>query len=120
MREEVKKWIGKAEKDLKIAEYNLNGNMLDAVVFYSQQAAEKALKALLLKKIEKFPKTHDLTKLAKLIKSPDRIIELCSKINPGYIVSRYPDQSEEYSKKECEDILSWTKEILRWTKENLN
>jgi hypothetical protein len=44
MNEEVKNWLEQAEHDIEVAEYNLKGNMLDAAVFYSQQATEKALK----------------------------------------------------------------------------
>lgn len=46
MEEEVKRWIEKAEKDLKVAEFNLNGKQYEAAGFFTQQAVEKALKAL--------------------------------------------------------------------------
>ncbi len=85
MEEEVKKWIEKADKDLNTAKYNLKGDILDASVFFAQQSVEKAFKSLLLKKTNKFPKIHDLTKLGKLVSAPDKIIILCSKINPGYM-----------------------------------
>jgi HEPN domain-containing protein len=44
MKKEVKNWLDQAEHDIEVAEYNFEGNMLDAAAFYSQQAAEKALK----------------------------------------------------------------------------
>jgi len=44
MKKEVKIWLEEAEHDIDVAEYNLEGNMLDAAAFFSQQAAEKALK----------------------------------------------------------------------------
>ena len=36
MREEISNWLKKAKRDLEIAEYNINGDMLDAAAFYSQ------------------------------------------------------------------------------------
>ncbi len=75
----------------------------------SQQSIEKALKALLIQ----------LTRLAKLLNAPIRIIELCAKITPAYIASRYPDSAKKYSKQECEKILKYTQEVLVWTKKNL-
>jgi HEPN domain-containing protein len=48
MKKEVKNWLEQAEHDIEVAEYNLEGNMLDAAAFYSQQAAEKALKSLIM------------------------------------------------------------------------
>ncbi len=114
-----KKWIDKAEKDLETAKYNLKGDILDASVFFAQQSVEKAFKSLLLKKTNKFPKIHDLTKLGKLVNAPNKIIVLCSKINPGYIVVRYPDLGEDYSKEEVEEIIKFSEEVLKWIKEKL-
>ena len=47
---EAEKWWEKAKKDLVTAEYNLKGDMLDAAAFFAQQAVEKALKSLEIKK----------------------------------------------------------------------
>ena len=104
----------KAQHDLNTAKYNFKGGIFDAAIFYAQQAAEKMLKAVLIKKTNHFPKIHDLTKLAKLIGAPNAIIELCAKINPAYTVSRYPDQIDKYSKEDCEDILNAAEEVLEW------
>jgi len=38
MKPEVKNWLEQAEHDIDVAEYNFDGNMLDAAAFYSQQA----------------------------------------------------------------------------------
>jgi len=116
MKEEIKKWIEKSDRDLNTAKYNLKGNIFDASAFFAQQSVEKALKALLLKETNKFPKIHDLTKLGKLVDAPNEIIVLCSKINPGYIASRYPDQGEIYSKEEVEEIIKFSEEVLTWIK----
>ncbi|RLG17982.1 hypothetical protein DRN63_02225 [Nanoarchaeota archaeon] len=43
------------------------------------QLAEKALKAVHIKETSGFPKSHDLTRLARLINAPEKIIELCAK-----------------------------------------
>ena len=75
---------------------------------------------LLIKKTGKFPKIHDLTKLARLVNAPLRIIENCSKINPAYINTRYPDLPQRFSKKECELIMEYYSEVLIWIKKDLN
>lgn len=118
--EEVERWIDKAEGDLRTAKYNLDGDMLDAAIFYSQQSAEKAFKALLIKNTNSFPWIHDLKKLAELVDAPENIIELCSKVNPVYIVSRYPNVDGEYSKEDVEEIVRFAEEVLEWIKEKLN
>ena len=44
---------------------------------------------------------------------------LCSTINPGYLVSRYPDMGDEYTKGDSEDIVKASEEVLEWIRKNL-
>jgi HEPN domain-containing protein len=90
MKEEVKRWLEQAKRDLITAENSFESKDYYASSFWCQQAAEKALKALLIKKTGEFPKIHDLTNLARLNMVPQRIVELCAKLNPAYTNSRYP------------------------------
>jgi HEPN domain-containing protein len=120
MREEVERWLEKADEDLETAKYNLRGKMLNAAIFYSQQATEKALKALQIKKLNKFEKIHDLVKLAESVDANKRILDLCDQINPVYSVSRYPDViGNKYSREEVEEILKSSKKVLEWVKEEI-
>lgn len=71
---EVSAWIDKAWGDVGVAirEHALdsNGNR-DAVCYHAQQAIEKPLKAALLCRAVKFPKTHDLIVLSTLLSGHD-------------------------------------------------
>lgn len=110
----------KARRDLEVAEYNLNGDMLDAAAFYSQQAAEKALKAIYISEFSKLLRTHDLVKLAKGVKAPTRIIGLAAKITPAYIATRYPDVAEIYDKESVTEVFNASKEVLEWVEKEAN
>ena len=72
----VKKWIAKAESDLKIAkdEMQLTDPATDAVCFHTQQFVEKYLKAFLIFHGEPLKRTHDITTL----------IDECAKIDPDF------------------------------------
>ena len=120
MKREVKNWLAQAEHDLEVAEYNLDGNMLDAAAFYSQQAAEKALKSLYIAQFNELWKVHDLVRIAKRIHAPANIIELCANITPAYTSTRYPDVGIAYDREDVEETLMSAKEILKWVKKNLN
>ena len=109
-----------AEHDIEVAEYNLKGNMLDAAAFYSQQAAEKALKSLYISKFNELWKVHDLVRIAKRIQAPTNIIELCAKITPAYTSTRDPDVGMVYDREDVEETLVSAKEVLEWVKQNLN
>ncbi|MBI5356449.1 HEPN domain-containing protein [Candidatus Collierbacteria bacterium] len=86
-------WIKAAEIDLKSAKTLGVGTDLSApIAFHSQQAAEKAIKALILKKFHKISKTHDLMKLAKEAEiTNDEIISQLKYLNRFYQPTRYPD-----------------------------
>jgi len=117
---DFKIWFDKAKDDLNTAKYNLSGSKFEAGIFFLQQTAEKALKALYIKKFKSLLKTHDLVILAKRINAPDNLIELCKKLAPSYQYTRYPDvikvdNLDEISK----DFLNYTEQILKWVKKKI-
>lgn len=64
------RWLARARSDLSIAGKLLAGRADDeawAVTFHGQQAAEKAIKAILTSSRTDFPKTHDLARLVDLL-----------------------------------------------------
>lgn len=118
--EEVKSWIKKAEEDFETAQYNLDGNKIEPGLFFLQQSAEKALKALYIKKFKKLIKVHDLVLLAKKLNAPKEIVEFCKKLTPAYQYTRYPDVSLTEDIAELTPILlNHCKEILKWVKKNI-
>jgi HEPN domain-containing protein len=64
----VQEWLGKAEGDLRSARHLLILPQLDyfTAAFHAQQAAEKFLKAFLVRHQVPFPKTHDIQELLGL------------------------------------------------------
>jgi len=75
--ETVRKWIAKAENDLKIGKDEIftDEPATDAICFHMQQCIEKYLKAYLVFYGKEIRKTHDI---AELIKS-------CSEIDSEFI-----------------------------------
>ena len=74
-------WMQKAEEELETAKYNFKGNQFSASLFFSQQAAEKALKALYIKINKELLKTHDLALLARKVDAPKDIGALCKSLS---------------------------------------
>ncbi|MDI3475163.1 MAG: hypothetical protein PWQ79_38 [Thermococcaceae archaeon] len=97
MREESKLLWEQALEDLKTAEALITVKRYYASVFFSQQAAEKALKALYIELKREFPpKTHSLLRLSnELGIEDDEVIDAVLDLNPEYIVTRYPDAANE-------------------------
>jgi HEPN domain-containing protein len=120
MKKEVKIWLEKSEKDLVTAKYNLQGDQIEAGLFFLQQSAEKALKALYIKKFKSLIKVHDLVLLARKLKAPKEIIELCKKLTPAYQYTRYPDVSPVENIQESASIfLEYCEKIVKWVKKSI-
>lgn len=94
------RWLSYAEDDLQVADRLLAEPELAPryTCWHSQQAAEKALKALLLLETGGYKQTHDLHDLADLLPEPlaERIPRPgLSLLTQLYIESRYPGRYGE-------------------------
>ena len=97
-------WLRKAESDFAAAEVCIqSGKGLDAACFHCQQAAEKSLKAWLLKQGEPFPFIHDLAELIALCEKRQsgfrELLDDAAALNPFAVTMRYdadfwPDKEE--------------------------
>lgn len=88
-------WFRKAEDDIAFARLGLEHCYYSQVCFLSQQAAEKALKALLLLKTDSHPHIHNLVELIRrcAVHTP-KALDLTDRariLDQYYIPSRYPD-----------------------------
>jgi len=117
------KWWEHALKDIDTAKILYKIKKYDYSSFLCQQAAEKALKTLLLKKNYELIKTHDLVLLARKLNAPEYIIQLCKYLTPVYVETRYPDSGEkkfkQFTSKETKQDLESMEKIVKWVKENL-
>lgn len=109
-------WMNYAKADLALASIQLPpGAMYDQLCFHAQQAAEKALKALLICLGTDFPNTHSMQKLIDLLptelQSNPAILQ--STILTAYAVqTRYPGDIEEIPKDEYEEAVRIASEVV--------
>lgn len=87
-------WLEEAAAEIAAARDLLPGGHHSWVCFTAQQAAEKALKAIVLHLGRRDP-THDLVDLLKTIGShvqvPPDVVKAASTLNRYYSTTRYPD-----------------------------
>lgn len=124
MREEARLLFEQAKHELDVAKHNLNGEFLDACVFYCQQAVEKFLKSYLLTKGKSPGNIHTLLKLGKMAEIPSQFNNFLKNLSSEYYISRYPDVSGEvpytlYEKEEVEITLKETEEFVKWIKKKI-
>lgn len=119
---DVQEWLKIARSNLKAGKIDLKS--FDEEIRYEegcynlQQSVEKALKALLLHKNIKFPKTHDISDLLKLlIKSQVEIPEcvLNSSVLTFYAIqARYPDNYHETTKEDYHQAIQLADDVYNW------
>jgi HEPN domain-containing protein len=101
LRELVLQWLEKAAADLDAAEQlcTQGGRFREIIAFHCQQAAEKYLKALLVRHQIEFPKTHDIAKLLDRVAAVNASIAESLRdadvLTPFGVEVRYPSEAPE-------------------------
>jgi HEPN domain-containing protein len=101
LREMVLQWLEKAAADFGAAEQlrAQSGRFREIIAFHCQQAAEKYLKALLVRHQIEFPKTHDIAKLldrlATVNPSIAESLRDADALTPFGVEVRYPSEAPE-------------------------
>ena len=95
IREQALWWLGVAKRDLERAKRSLEEGDKGAATFWSQQAAEKALKAVLLATKGDFPETRSIRRLFQELGSNLGLngeeLEEAYELTQFYYLPRYPD-----------------------------
>jgi HEPN domain-containing protein len=92
--------------------------LYEDLCFDAQQAAEKALKALLLHRRVAFPKTHALSDLLTLVQQSG--IEVPTEIRQAAVLtayaveSRYPGIAEDVTAEDHAEALALAERVVRW------
>ena len=123
MVEDYRIWIEKAKSSLKIAQIEKNSDIYyEDLCFQAQQAVEKALKALLIKKEHEPSRTHNLIVILQEVMNYYKVPEELKNIiilNDYAVQTRYPGdytpiEKEEYLKaiKVAVKAVSWAEKAI--------
>jgi len=113
-------WLRRARSNLARARAHrgLPEVVYEDLCFDAQQAAEKALKAVLVHRRIALPKTHAIAELITLLESsglevPGNV-RCATALTPYAVEARYPGLWEEVTPAEYEDALRSADTVLRW------
>jgi HEPN domain-containing protein len=111
--QDVRAWLSKAELDLRAAAHEISApeeGLWGDVMFHTQQAAEKAMKAFLAWHDMPFRKTHNLEELGRQCVALDATLgPLADQAVPLTEYAwrfRYPGESDEPAREEAEQALA--------------
>jgi len=114
-------WLGQARAELTAARVLLDNGQWAWCCFTSQQAAEKALKAL--SERHRLPHLgHNLNDLLADVEArvtiPDKLRQACRALNRLYIPTRYPDAfergvpAEQYGEQDAHEAVQDAEEVV--------
>jgi HEPN domain-containing protein len=119
--ETIKKWILKAENDLKIAKDEMltENPATDAICFHAQQCVEKYLKAYLISKDKETSKTHDILFLIKQCLLIDNEFNYLLELNADSLTSyaveiRYPEEFYFPSLEEAKEAIEICEKVKQF------
>ena len=115
-------WLNRASSNLSRAVHGaqIPDVYWEDLCYDAQQAAEKALKAVLLARTGGFPFVHDLGVLITLakesgLKIPPRLV-MAVQLTRYAVMTRYPGLAEPVTRQEYEEAVSVAKEVVAWAR----
>lgn len=115
--DEADRWLTWAEEDLTLAQHTAADPEVvrRGACTWAHQAAEKALKALLVSEGRDPPKIHDLARLARMLSEPAQAsfdeLDL-AELTRWAIEGRYPDDLEEATSSDVDTALDTTESVV--------
>jgi len=120
-RKQAMDFWSQSRADLATAITLLDAGVYYASVFFSQQAAEKALKGAMVDKQGRCPKGHNLIQMANGLNAPVEVMNAAAELNPEFMLSRNPDTADGvpaqmYDKGSARLHLRCANDIVDWAK----
>ena len=117
--EDARAWLARAELDLRAADLELRNpeaGLWADVAFHAQQAAEKALKALLASRDVPFRKTHSIEELGRacLVVAPQigPLVDAAAPLTEYAWKFRYPGETGDPSRSEAEQAVAVARRLV--------
>lgn len=122
MNPETKQWLDMADMDLGVAKHlmaNYYPKPLEIICYHCQQAAEKAIKALVVFYGARggMPRLHDLSFLLNQVKNfteiEEKYYDYADVLTPYGVAVRYPHEMF-LKERHAKEAIQYADEILKW------
>lgn len=121
--DDPREWLNRARSNLAKARstFRTPEIYLEDLCFDAQQAAEKAIKAVLIHLGVRFPYVHDLAQLLALVEqagqNTSESIRRAASLSDYAVETRYPGLSEPVTGQEYDEAVAIAEEVVRWAQE---
>ena len=119
--DDPREWLNRAGSNLAIAKSNIAGAYLEEYCYNAQQAAEKAVKAVMILRDVEFPYTHNLRRLFDVLESSgekmSEQVRRAEVLTEYAVVLRYPIDYKEVSEETCRDLVAIAESVVLWAED---
>ena len=121
--DDPREWLNRARSNLARARHRVLGTYLEDACFDAQQAAEKAVKAVMVRRGIDFPYIHDLARLMDILESHGDVVP-CEVRRAGRLTqyataTRYPGFNEPVTEKDYAEAVELARAVVRWAETHL-
>ncbi len=119
--DDPREWLNRARSNLAQAQHRMAGVYLEDLCFEAQQAVEKAVKAVPIKRQVRFPYIHDIARLLRRLESAGQHIpedvERATNLTSYATVLRYPGIEPPVSAETHAEAVAVAEAVVRWAEE---
>ena len=121
--DDPREWLNRARSNLALAKNRIPGAYLEDLCFEAQQAAEKAIKAILIRLDIEYPYVHDLARLLSMLEdageSIPNIVRRAEELTPYALITRYPGPVRPVTTPEYLAAVETAEAVVRWAEEHI-
>lgn len=121
--DDPREWLNRARSNLALAKSRIPEAYLEDLCFEAQQAAEKAIKAVMIRRNIEFPYVHDLARLLSLLEEEGEeipeVVRKAEELTRYALVTRYPGIARSISEQEYAEAVAIAEAVVRWTEERV-
>ena len=118
-----REWMNRARSNLVRARNPIPGTYLEDLCFDAQQAAEKAVKAIMIARDIEFPYVHDLGNLLSLLEqtgeSIPEVVRTAVSLTTYATTTRYPNLGSPVTEREYREAIAVAEAVVRWAEGRL-
>lgn len=122
--DDPREWLNRARSDLALARQVGDKIYLEDLCFHAQQAAEKAIKALLIRHKVEFPYIHNLARLLELVEevgvSVPSEVKRAARLTRYAVLTRYPGLGGAPTNTDYQDAIRIAHAVLDWATQQVH
>ena len=121
--DDPREWLNRARSNLALAKNRIPDTYLEDLCFEAQQAVEKVIKAVMIRRNIEYPYVHDLARLLLLLEeageSIPEVVRKAEELTPYAVITCYPGIARPVAVQEYMEAVEIAEAVVQWAEEHL-